>query len=334
MTETVSQTHPLVTLSLITTPLSEQEINLALGIQFSSADFSLAQGNVKFGLTGSTLQLQLQEARFTEFSEQINHQLPIEKSPTVDAPSWKIALPAGIDILKTNALENIELGKIAISSENWSIEATLTVEKSDLQITEIEGLWRHDIHPNQQAILHRKIALFLRETQLSSPLISLKVNSPSTSENTPQPSEKQISSLLKTIEQIKTFNNDHFLELCEIAALNPKLDFAGANLRGTTLRGLDLNGANWSRVNLRGADLTDIDLSEANLQGAKLSGADLSGAYLSNANFKNTDFHRSSLALANLSGANLQGANLQEANLSQTNLNHCQLEGAKFDYSA
>jgi len=136
----------------------------------------------------------LSELDITEFSEQINYQLPIEKSPTVDDPSWKIALPAGIDILKTNALENIKLGKIATNSENWSIEATLTVGNSDLQITEVEGLWRHDIHPNQQAILHRKIALFLLETQLPYPLICLNLNSSSTSESMPQPSEKQISS--------------------------------------------------------------------------------------------------------------------------------------------
>jgi len=210
------------------------------------------------------------------------------------------------------------------------VDVSLTIGKSELLITEVEGLWRHDLRPNKQAILHRKIALFLLENYLPSPLISLQMDS-SLTEETNSPASTDTSGLLNIIQKIIHAESNDFFELCKIADLNPRLDFAGANLRGTTLRGLDLNGANWSRVNLRGAELTDVDFSQGNLQGAKLSGADLSGAYLSNANLKNTDFHRASLALANLSGANLQGANLQEANLSQANFNDCDLEGAKFD---
>lgn len=330
MREPIRLTHSrdAIALTLIATPLWDEKISLALGVQFSEGVFPLSQGSVKYGLTGGTLKLHLQEADFTEFSQDITHYLPVTKFPHLDHPTWKFSLPAGLDILKTNA-EAIPLGTIKPSSDNWSVEGKLTVGKSDILITEVEGLWRHDLRPNKQAVLHRKLALFLLDHYLASPLIWLS-NHQSQQQET-SPSELDTSALLTTLETIKTASSDEFLELCQMADLNPRLDFAGANLRGTTLRGLDVSEANWSRVNLRGADLTDIDVSEGNLQGAKLSGADLSGAYLSNANLKNADFHRASLALANLSGANLQGANLQEANLSQTNLNDCNLEGARFD---
>ena len=335
MTETVGQTQfsSAIALTLSTTPLSNEQINLAIGFQFRASEFPLSEGNIKYGVTGGTLKFHLQDAHFNNISEDIQDHLPITKHPTADHPTCKFALPTGIDILEATG-ENIPLGILTPTSNNWSLHATLTITKGDLLITEVEGLWRHDLRPNKQAILHRTIALFLIDNHLPSPVISLGINSSTqqtiTSSFSPN-SNPDSSSLLATIEKIKDSPSDDFLQLCEMANLNPQIDLTGANLRGTTLRGLDLNGANWSRVNLRGADLTDVDLSQGNLQGAKLSGADLSGAYLSNANLKNADLYRASLALANLSGANLQGANLQEANLSQTNLNDCNLEGAKFD---
>ncbi|NBD31588.1 MAG: pentapeptide repeat-containing protein [Cyanobacteria bacterium] len=336
MTKTVrlTQSTDASALTLLGTPDSDDAgsqpaIDLAVGLKLSTGEFFLGEGKVKYGFTGGTLKLDLRAAHLSNFSEDIQHYLPITKFPTITHPTWKFALPAGFNVLEIDA-EAIPLGCITPTAENWSVDVSLTIGKSELLITEVEGLWRHDLRPNKQAILHRKIALFLLEHHLRSPLISLKMDSSLTEETTSPPST-ETSGLLNIIQTLINAESNDFLELCKIADLNPRLDFAGANLRGTTLRGLDLNGANWSRVNLRGAELTDVDFSQGNLQGAKLSGADLSGAYLSNANLKHTDFHRASLALANLSGANLQGANLQEANLSQTNLNDCDLEGAKFD---
>ena len=317
-----------ISITLIATPARDSQIHLTLDLKMTQGELPLSEGKVKYGLTGGTLKLTLQDAYFTDFSEEINHSLPITKFPTADHPIWKFALAGGSGIIEVD-LAGIPLGTITTASENWSLGATLTIGKSELFITETEGLWRHDLRPNKQAILYRKVALFLLETYFPSPLISLPSNE-STVEIA-SPTEAEISSLFTLIEQIQESPSNEFFELCEIAGLNPKLDFAGANLRGTTLRGLDLSGVNWSRVNLRGADLTDVDFSQGNLQGAKLSGADLSGAYLSNANLKETDFHRASLALANLSGANLQAANLQEANISQTNFSGCHLDGAIFD---
>jgi len=330
MTETVrlTQSRSAIALTLNAAPTQESQISLALDLKVNQGEFPLSEGKVQYGLTGGTLRLNLQEAHFTDFSEDIRHSLPIAKFPTADHPTWKFALAPAQGVIEVD-LNRIPLGIITTTSENWAVGVTFTVGKSELLVTEGEGLWRHDLRPNKQAILYRKLTLFLLESYLPSPLISLP--SSDSSVETASPTEAEVSSLLTIIERIKNSPSNEFLKLCEIAQLNPNLDFAGANLRGTTLRGLDFSGANWSRVNLRGADLTDVDLSQGNLQGAKLSGADLSGAYLSNANLKETDFHRASLALANLSGANLQGANLQEANLSQTNLNGCYLEGAILD---
>jgi len=329
MAETVrlTQSTDAIALTLIATPVSNQQLNLTLGVKLTQGQFPLGQGNIKYGFTGGTLTIHCQDAHLTTVSDQIQNYLPITNSPTPDHPSWQFALAAGLNVLETDA-DAIPLGTVRTTSDNWSVDATLTVGQSDILITEVEGLWRHDLRPNQQAVLHRKIALFLLETYLPSPVISLQREQ---STNETAYSSDLDPSLLTILETIKTASSHDFLELCQMAELNPRFDLAGANLRGTTLRGLDFSGANWSRVNLRGADLTDTDLSDGNLDGAKLSGADLSGAYLSNANLKDTDFHRASLALANLSGANLQGANLQGAKLSQTNFNDCHLEGAKFD---
>jgi len=331
MTETAPFHKPLegFKLGLELTPV-DQAMQLTLRLQLTSQSFSISQGNVKYGFTGGTLKLSLREAQFSHFADQKNHYLFFNQFLTPEQPSWQFALPAGMDLLETQ-LDGMPLGTIRPNSQNWSVQAELTVTAPDLLITEVEGLWRHDLRPNQQAVLHRTIALLLLET-LPSPLLSVEMNQ-SGQEFSPNPSatNPDVSSLLEIIETIRSASTDNFLELCEMANLDPRQDLTGTNLRGTTLNGIDLSGANWSRVNLRGANLTDVDLSEGNLEQAKLSGADLSGAYLSNANCQKADFHRASLALANLSGANLKGANLQEAKLTQTNLNGCQLEGATFN---
>ncbi len=325
MTETATGCQ----LALETTPVSEQQLKLTLRLQLSQPRLPISQGSVQYGFTGGTLELKLTDAHFTNFSD-INHQLAVNQLLTPEQPTWQFSVPAGMKVLET-ALDGVTLGTIAPISQNWSIQGTFRLTPSDLLITDVEGLWRHDLHPNQQAILHRKIALLLLDI-LPSPLLSLEMNSSKQEvSSTPATGKFDVSSLLETIETIQGASNYNFLTLCEMANLDPNQDLTGANLRGTTIKGIDLSGANWSRVNLRGANLTDIDLSEGNLQQAKLSGADLSGAYLSHANCQQADFHRASLALANLSGANLKGANLQEANLSQTNLNDCQLEGAQFN---
>jgi len=64
-----------------------------------------------------------------------------------------------------------------------------------------------------------------------------------------------------------------FFELAAMLGLNPKQDFAGADLSGTDLSRGDLSFADFTGTNFRGANL-----GSANLQGAILKNADLSFA--------------------------------------------------------
>ena len=92
-------------------------------------------------------------------------------------------------------------------------------------------------------------------------------------------------SLSKIIEQVATAPTNDFLELAELAGLDPATDLSGANLSHTDL----------SHANLAATDLSYCDLSHANLAAANLS-------------------------YANLRQANLTGTNLDDAKLLGTNL--------------
>ena len=72
-----------------------------------------------------------------------------------------------------------------------------------------------------------------------------------------------------------------FFELAAMLGLNPKQDFAGADLSGTDLSRGDLSFADFTGTNFRGANL-----GSANLQGAILKNADLSFANLSSVEIK------------------------------------------------
>ena len=197
----------------------------------------------------------------------------------------------------------------------------------------IEGLWPHNISPNQLAVLERKLVLWLRSQNFNSEL---------TSHSLQNKSSEELQSLMLSAtatgcdfsefriisKNVVEANTEDLLDLANIAGLNPAKDFVSAKLLGVNLCGVDLSGVNLYAAYLRGADLSDADLSEANLSKVNLSGADLSGALLSNANLTDANLYRVSLALANLSGANLSGANLSNANLSNANLSNADLSNA------
>jgi uncharacterized protein YjbI with pentapeptide repeats len=231
-----------------------------------------------------------------------------------------------------------KLGTVNLTGSQAAITATLTVNPRDIFISEIEGLWRHDISPNKHGVLERKLAFFLFQNHCN-PYVSL-VELTAADSNTPTgetlrptiPGEtgESVASLVNLINRVYGSTTDDFLALAQLAHLNPLTDFPGANLVGSNLSGADLGGANLCHANLRGADLTDADLSEADLSYAKLGGADLSGAYLESANLSYSDFHRASLALANLIAVDLSGANLLGTNLSNANLSSSEVAGAVF----
>ena len=66
-----------------------------------------------------------------------------------------------------------------------------------------------------------------------------------------------------------------FFQLARSLGLNPKQDFAGADLSGT-----DLSGGNWVEANFTGTNFRGANFAAANLQGANFTQADLRLAYL------------------------------------------------------
>jgi Pentapeptide repeats (8 copies) len=245
------------------------------------------------------------------------------------SPAWIFELESGKRVLK-GLLKSAKLGELL--AKQYRIDAVFEVTKSDIYLTDVEGLWPHDITPNQHSVLERILTVYL-QTNKFQPALSwallgseLPMVEKREVESVPQ-AEAQLQEMVDRIIAAKT---DNFAELAKIANLNPAQDFAGANLRGTSLSTVDFSNAKLDRANFRGADLSDADLSDANLQKAKFSGADLSGAFLGNADLKGADLHKASLALANLSGANLGNANLVEVNLTNANLGGANVEAARF----
>ncbi|WP_377478500.1 MAG: pentapeptide repeat-containing protein [Microcoleus anatoxicus] len=245
------------------------------------------------------------------------------------SPAWVFELERGKPVLK-GLLTSAKLGEI--TATNYRIDATFEVTKEDIHITDAEGLWPHDITPNQHSVLERILTVHLQANQLQ-PALSwalLCCDSSAVEKGEEAFFSQSSAELQEMVDRIISAKTDDFAELAKIANLNPAQDFAGANLRGTTLSAVDFSSANLDRANFRGADLSDADFSDANLQNAKFSGADLSGAFLGNADLKGADLHKASLALANLGGANLCNANLVEVNLTNANLSGANVESARF----
>jgi len=316
------------------------QIDLHLTIKFGEQWQTLPGGSrVKFGLTGGTLQLHLDNGKLLAsgalagaFESDMGR---VTKSGSSYDPSWIFTTTIGATILR-GTIETVQLGRLQVISRPCLLEAAFAISAPDLYLTDAEGLWPHDISPNKHAVLERKLVHVLIETKLA-PYLSwvqwcYECPNPTPSIHLPdnENTDRSLQDFHALIARLSHAETDHFLKLAKLASLNPNYDFAGGNLLGTNLSGLDLTGINLSRTNLRGADFSDADLSEANLTHAKLSGADLSGAYLSETDLSQTDLHKASLALANLSGADLRDANLKDANLSRTNLSGAKVENARF----
>jgi len=96
----------------------------------------------------------------------------------------------------------------------------------------------------------------------------------------------------RAIGQVLDAETTNFFALADILGLDPKSDFAGADLSHTDLSGCDLSGANFVDT-----DLTGANLNNANLQNADLTGANL-GRGPSHLNRNDTIVTARNLALA------------------------------------
>lgn len=84
---------------------------------------------------------------------------------------------------------------------------------------------------------------------------------------------EELDSAIGAVLDAETTN---FFELAEMLGLDPKQDFAGADLSGTDLTGCDLAFANFAGTSLKNADLASVNLQGATLICANLSFANLS----------------------------------------------------------
>ncbi|MGJ3251608.1 MAG: pentapeptide repeat-containing protein [Elainellaceae cyanobacterium] len=323
--------------------LESDQIELFLTMRWGEQRQSIEDGSVQFGLTGSELQIHLVNAAWVETSTHLASDTAvierISHHHDANHATWRFQTPP-TSILR-GELTRITLATIRPTASSCRLEAMLAIAPVDIRLTEAEGLWRHDITPNQHAVLERVFARQLHQTTVHPfpSWMQLCYECPSpcpkiadrVSQVMNGASAETLESLVRPlVHHVMDAQTQDLLELASRVGLTPSQDFAGGNLLGVTLIGAELSEANLERVNLRGADLSDAELSEANLNDAVLSGADLSGADLGSATLQAANLHRASLALANLGGAHLQAANLLEANLTNTNLNGVKVEQARF----
>lgn len=306
----------------------KEQCDLYLTIGFNKQWKSLLDGRIEFGLKGGVLEIKLENGKINLENPSIDEHFAIIPFLSQTHSIWRLSPKPG-DLLLKGCMQQTKLGSLTLASKNFRLEATFTVAKSDISLTNAEDLWKHDISPNKHGILERAIALFLLETHFQPYLSRTQFDGDDFNNWQPLTQEPE-SHLQRLIDRVYEAQTDNFLELAKLAGLNPLEDLAGGNFLGANLNGIALNGANLHRSHFRGAILTDADLSEANLSYAKLNGADLSGVYLENANLSYADLHNASLALGNAIAANFTGANLVGANLSNTNFSGAMVSQAIF----
>ncbi|WP_293363473.1 pentapeptide repeat-containing protein [Microcoleus sp. CAWBG52] len=342
-----------------------QQLDIHLSLNFNEHWEPLLGGRVKFGLQGGTLKLNLEnceipvasrqlvgdfelspidsstEVLSTESQPEVRDNEKAEKIQETDCtfchvstigddtkPAWIFSLKRGKPVLK-GLLKSVKLGEFP--AKPLRIAAAFEVVKEDIYLTDAEGLWPHDITPNQHSVLERILTVYLvNKLQPALSWALLSYNLPAVEQPEVEIIAQAEDELQEMVDRIIAAETDDFVELATIANLNPALDFAGGSLRGTSLSAVDFSSANLPAANFRGANLNDADFSDANLQNTKFGGADLSGAFLGNADLSGADLYRASLALANLSGADLSRANLLEVNLTNANFSGANVKSARF----
>lgn len=280
-----------------------------------------------------------------------------------ERPIWVFETTPGESILK-GKLEELKIATLQVTTIpcQYQVVATFEVAKQDLYLTGARGLWFPDnIGRNKWAVLERVIALYILEHKVK-PYISrveLRYSESGLSDVPPEtwrpPSPDQPPPQLEvqnSISRVVEAESTNFAELAKLANLNPRRDFAGANLRKVDLSRVNLSSPN-PMITVLGimlgfvvgflthsfllgflqtvafilsvaytyrANLSNVNLSYTNLSGKQLSVIDLNSANLEHAD----------LSGANLNFANLKNANLRSADLNNTNLMRAEVKNAVF----
>lgn len=303
----------------------------------------LLGGRVKFALRGGTLSLRCRASQWQGdrhlLSQPVDLTTPQGESRVKFFPVSLGAQEAHWRFESDPLAQTLQGSLLKAPLGQWLPEAGamllagVSVDSGDLKILDAEGLWQHDITPNQHGIFDRAIAQFLKQYRAHPYFSWVQLGDMEQGDRFPMVEQDEIPALEKLQTLLQTIihsPSDALGDLAELASLDLKQDFAGGNLLGATLREIDWQGAHLRAINLRGADLTDADLSEAQLSGANLSGADLSGAYLEGVNLSGSLGTNASFALGNLIGADLRQADLRGCNWSQAHFRDAQVAGADF----
>ena len=205
---------------------SKGTVTLALNIRFNEQEKSLLDGQIKFGIKGGKLNLTVEQGKIIE--PQLNDNFPLKLIESYDnSVVWHLIASTGQSTVKIDHLS--PLATLQSSQKSFKVTVSYTVDLADISITDITGLWRHDIHPNKHSILERKLAQFLWKERLS-PEISIirlttnvsgeveKIDRPTTNMET-----QNLGKLHQLINSIYDVKTDDLLELVKIAELDPQI---------------------------------------------------------------------------------------------------------------
>ncbi|NCQ05692.1 MAG: pentapeptide repeat-containing protein, partial [Cyanobacteria bacterium] len=202
-------------------PKVNNQFELYLNLKHNQQQEEILDGRVKFGLRYSKLLLTLNNLVFIEKAEINSSIITVANNVFSSQLIWDINYLSDGKFLQGN-LTKIKLGVLELNSDYYELKAQIVAKKADIFITDIEGLWRHDITPNKHSILERKLAEFIENTQLT-PYISQVIfcskdaNFSSTLPHQKQDNltEKQALELRKIIQSIYQTTKNNFPELAQ-----------------------------------------------------------------------------------------------------------------------
>ncbi|MFP4008734.1 MAG: hypothetical protein ACLFV6_12120, partial [Spirulinaceae cyanobacterium] len=231
---------------------------LYLSLKFDEQWQPLGQGRVKFGLKGGQLHLNFDD-KAIQLSDRPSHfqaTLVSPNDPTSPTliihsdeaakPTWMLSLQGSQPILQGH-LEPLHLATVQPSTPLDDFTVSFRVRSHQVMVTDAENLWKHDVSPNQHAILERLVVFALMPHYFAEPLSRVTLSPTPPANPSPSPTA-DFTQLQKQIDQISQAKNASFLELAALGNLDPKTDLAGGNLRGVICDEINPSGANLSHT--------------------------------------------------------------------------------------
>ncbi|MBL1211316.1 hypothetical protein [Geminocystis sp. GBBB08] len=154
----------LIELQIIPKTDTDNQFELYINLKYNQQEEEVLEGKVKFGLRSSKLSFNLNNLIFVEKSSLNSPLITLIDNAFSSQPIWEIRHSLDNKFLQ-DELTNIKLGVIEVKGYPYQLTAQVLAKTVDIFFTDIEGLWFHDISPNKHAILERKLAKFIENTQ-------------------------------------------------------------------------------------------------------------------------------------------------------------------------